>query len=164
MTRILHTALPTLCLMFGLSACGDQATAPNHAASAASPAVTAASPAAASAVAANPASAAGDQQSPQMAFTAFGTQEAWRAVVDGDTLSLEGSAVTEAKLSVTHYAYSKGVEFSGKAGDKAVTLNIHALECKDQNGQANEFTATLDYGDKTFKGCAVEGAVAHAPT
>ena len=31
-----------------------------------------------------------------LAFTAFGTQEAWRAVVDGDTLSLEGSVVADA--------------------------------------------------------------------
>ena len=35
---------------------------------------------------------------------------------------------------------------------------------KDDQGNTTEFTATLDYGKQTFKGCAVAGAQEHAPT
>lgn len=99
------------------------------------------------------------------AFTAFGTQENWRAVVEDSHLFLEGDAVHEAdNLQVERLAYAKGVEFSGNNDKTEFTLNIRSAPCIDQNGREQEFTAKLYYGDKTLKGCAVRGAHEHAPS
>ena len=98
------------------------------------------------------------------AFTAFGgNNSAWRAVVDKDQLSIEGAELKTATITVERSAYAKGVEFFGEDQGQKIGLNIRSQPCT-LDGHENEFTATLDVGDKTFKGCAVAGAQEHAPT
>ena len=96
--------------------------------------------------------------------TAFGgNNSAWRAVVDNDKLSIEGAELKTATITVERSAYAKGVEFFGEDQGQKIGLNIRSQPCT-LDGHENEFTATLDVGDKTFKGCAVAGAQEHAPT
>ncbi|OYQ75648.1 hypothetical protein [Wohlfahrtiimonas sp. G9077] len=99
-------------------------------------------------------------------FTAYGTKAPWRILVDHDTLSVEGnsSVLKAGQLKVERLAYAKGVEFSGDYFGKPLTLNVRFAECKDAQGQASDFTATLYYGKNIYKGCAVAGLVPHANT
>ncbi|MBS7828916.1 hypothetical protein J7554_07220 [Wohlfahrtiimonas chitiniclastica] len=99
-------------------------------------------------------------------FTAYGKlNEPWRIVVKhDDQLEIEGVMVREGTLKVTRSAYAKGVEFSGDYDGQPLTLNIRSLKCKDSNGDETDFTATFYYGKRTYKGCAVAGAIEHADT
>lgn len=96
-------------------------------------------------------------------FNANGFSPAWRAEVDGTTVKLdvpEHGRVDPGftTLTATRSAYAKGVEFSGTDGKVEYTLNIRGEACErasDENGKTGrEFTATLDYGKTTYKGCA----------
>ena len=105
------------------------------------------------------------------AFTAYGVgKTAWRAVVrgeaeaEGNKLTLEGENIDRLGLDAARSAYAKGVEFTADAAGVRVNLNIRSQTCKDDQGNITEFTATLDYGKQTLKGCAVAGAQEHAPT
>lgn len=99
-------------------------------------------------------------------FTAYGKlNEPWRIVVKhDDQLEIEGTMVREGTLMATRSAYAKGVEFSGDYDGQPLTLNIRSLKCKDSNGHETNFTATFYYGKRTYKGCAVAGAIEHADT
>ncbi len=164
----------TAALLFtlALSACGEKSSESAVSAPASTPASAPAAtssapieqPTAASEVVNTAASEAADDNVPIKAFTAFGNKEAWRAVVNGNQLMLEGEITGDKTLTVERSAYAKGVEFYGKDGGQDVNLNIRTGSCKDNNGNENEFTATLSYGDKSYRGCAVAGAIEHAPT
>ncbi len=90
----------------------------------------------------------------------------WRAVIKNNRMSLETVQRHEyhPRLKVRRLAYSKGVEFYGKTRFGEVVLNISGKPCRDNNGNSNEFSATLHYRGKISKGCAVRGAYDHAPT
>ena len=173
-------------LALGLAACGNSAEQNSTSAPAASQPIAASQPAAtgvseplaqlASEIrAASEGSKAGadnEQNSgPVKAFTAYGVgKTAWRAVVRGEAeakgnkLTLEGEHIDMVELDAARSAYAKGVEFTADAAGVPVNLNIRSQTCKDDQGNTTEFTATLDYGKQTFKGCAVAGAQEHAPT
>ena len=90
-------------------------------------------------------------------------------MIDGNTVTFEVPEIMtpdgkKHTIKVERSAYAKGVEFYGKDGGQDVNLNIRTGSCKDNNGNENEFTATLSYGDKSYRGCAVAGAIEHAPT
>lgn len=104
------------------------------------------------------------KNTPIQSFTAFGIKSAWRATVNDKQIFLEGDEVREAELPVERLAYAKGVEFNGQDGATTFTLNIRTGQCIDQNGRKNPFSATLFYGEKILKGCAVDGLHEHAPT
>ncbi|QGM81197.1 hypothetical protein [Otariodibacter oris] len=100
-------------------------------------------------------------------FTAFGGDEnnAWRAVIQNNTMSLEMSKYGYyPNIEVTRSAYSKGAEFVGYIDSKEVMVDIRGTECRDSNNNLNEFSATLYYQGKIIKGCAVRGAYPHADT
>lgn len=101
-------------------------------------------------------------------FTAFSGdgENGWRAVVRGNRMELETIKHNEyyRSLRVRRSAYAKGVEFYGKTRYGKVVLNINSQPCRDQNGNLNEFTATLYHRGKTVQGCAVRGAYETAPT
>ncbi|MDO5639978.1 MAG: hypothetical protein Q4G28_08930 [Neisseria sp.] len=172
------SALSACALALALSACGgEKAAEPAAADTPASAVVQAASDAPAADVAASSMATASDggnevqQSGPIASFTAFGSHpEGWRAVLrgnaeeSGNRLMLEGENLPAGEIETTRSAYAKGVEFSGSAGETAVGLNIRSQDCTDEQGNRYDFTATLDYGSKTFRGCAEAGMVAHAPT
>lgn len=101
---------------------------------------------------------------PIQQFTAYGVTQSWRVLVDGDKIEVEGTALPNFKIPVERSAYAKGVEFMGQHDNKAVNVNINSTPCKDADGTMAEFSVTLDYGDKVFKGCAVAGIVPTADT
>jgi uncharacterized membrane protein len=104
-------------------------------------------------------------ESPISAFTAFGNSDkSWRAVIDGDEMSVEAEFLKPATVVVARSAYAKGVEFIATVDGSPITININGQPCTDDNGQENEFTATLSYKGKSYKGCAVAGAIETAPT
>ena len=110
------------------------------------------------------AAAAAGEEGAVTRFKANGFSPAWRAEVDGKTVKLDvpehgrvdpGFTTVSAERS----AYSKGVEFSGKDAGVDFTLNIDGrVRCdkaSDENGKmGREFSATLQYGKTTYKGCA----------
>lgn len=97
-------------------------------------------------------------------FTIFGIESVWRATVNDKQIFLEGDEVREAELPVERMVYAKGVEFNGQDGTTTFTLNIRTGQCIDQNGRKNPFSATLFYGEKILKGCAVDALHGYAPT
>ena len=181
----LNSIAAAMLLTLGLAACGNGVEQSGTSAPAASQPSTAGQPPAAGAseplaqLASEIRSAsegstadAGEQNSgPVKAFTAYGVgKTAWRAVVrgeaetEGNKLTLEGEHIDMVELDAARSAYAKGVEFTADAAGVPVNLNIRSQTCKDDQGNTTEFTATLDYGKQTFKGCAVAGAQEHAPT
>ena len=162
---LLRTSAATI-LALCLAACGGTQSGSDTPAPASAPAASAvAAPASAPAADTSAASAeANTEDTVITAFTAFGgNNSAWRAVVDKDQLSIEGAELKTATITVERSAYAKGVEFFGEDQGQKIGLNIRSQPCT-LDGHENEFTATLDVGDKTFKGCAVAGAQEHAPT
>lgn len=106
---------------------------------------------------------------PVKSFTAFGnTPASWRAVLvgnaeeNGNTLSLEGD-LPVGQIEARRLAYARGVEFYGDVQGKEVVLNIRTQKCTEQ-GKEYPFTATIRYGEKSYKGCALPEAIAHSPT
>ena len=160
---LLRTSAATILALF-LAACGGTQSGSDTPASAPA-ASTVAAPASAPAADTAAASAeANTEDTVITAFTAFGgNNSAWRAVVDKDQLSIEGAELKTATITVERSAYAKGVEFFGEDQGQKIGLNIRSQPCT-LDGHENEFTATLDVGNKTFKGCAVAGAQEHAPT
>ncbi|MFD1244357.1 hypothetical protein [Paralysiella testudinis] len=161
---LLRTSAATALALF-LAACGGTQSGSDTPAPASAPAASAVT-APASAPATNTAASA--ETNPEntviTAFTAFGdNSSAWRAVVDHDQLSIEGAKLKSATITVERSAYAKGVEFFGEDQGQKIGLNIRSQPCT-LDGHENEFTATLDVGNKTFKGCAVSGVQEHAPT
>ena len=92
------------------------------------------------------------------AFTAYGQNVAWRAVVENGTLTTEGPVAGERTVKVERSAWAKGVEFTGRDGRTEVSLTIRTGSCADPAGDTG-MVATLSVGDRQLKGCAVEGAV-----
>lgn len=177
--RFTITAAWAIGLVLGLGACGSQSQEAEPAASQASMAAASsavsqtaseASAAASVATASEPHTQQTQTDGPIASFTAFGSQPAWRAVLrgkaedSGNRLSLEGEKLPTTELDTERSAFAKGADFIGNVGDAAVNLNIRTQDCTDSEGNQYELTATLDYGDKTYKGCAVAGAVEQAPT
>ena len=182
----LNSIAAAMLLTLGLAACGNGVEQSGTSAPAASQPSTAGQPPDAGASeplaqlaseirAASEGSKAGadnEQNSgPVKAFTAYGVgKTAWRAVVrgeaeaEGNKLTLEGENIDMVELDATRSAYAKGVEFTADAAGVRVNLNIRSQTCKDDQGNTTEFTATLDYGKQTLKGCATAGAQEHAPT
>ena len=159
---LLRTSAATILALF-LAACGGTQSGSDTPASA--PAASAvAAPASAPTTNTAASAEANTEDTVITAFTAFGgNNSAWRAVVDKDQLSIEGAELKTATITVERSAYAKGVEFFGEDQGQKIGLNIRSQPCT-LDGHENEFTATLDVGDKTFKGCAVAGAQEHAPT
>lgn len=89
-----------------------------------------------------------------MAFTAYGRNTPWRAVVRKGTLTTEGPSVGEHTLRVTRSAWSKGVRFTGSEGGQKFSLVVRPGTCVDGSGQV----ATLSVGNRQLSGCAVSGA------
>lgn len=108
--------------------------------------------------------ASGKNTTDTPSFTAFGTQSAWRAVMEKGQLSLEGEEIPYQIFSVRHLALAKNSAFYGRKGKETVFLNIRNLSCKDRNGYSNGYTAILVYKGNVMKGCAVAGAIEYAPT
>ena len=162
---LLRTSAATALALF-LAACGGTQSGSDTPAPASAPAASAVA-APASAPAADTAAASAEANTEDTVITAFtafgGNNSAWRAVVDKDQLSIEGAELKTATITVERSAYAKGVEFFGEDQGQKIGLNIRSQPCT-LDGHENEFTATLDVGDKTFKGCAVAGAQEHAPT
>ena len=160
---LLRTCAATV-LALTLAACGGAQSGSDTSAPASAPAADAITVPASAPADTSAASAQASEDTVLTAFTAFGgNNSAWRAVVNNDQLSIEGTELKAATITVERSAYAKGVEFSGEDQGRKIGLNIRSEPCT-LDGHENEFTATLDVGDKTFKGCAVAGAQEHAPT
>ena len=160
---LLRTSAATILALF-LAACGGTQSGSDTPASAPAASAVAAPASAPAADTAAASAEANTEDTVITAFTAFGgNNSAWRAVVDKDQLSNEGAELKTATITVERSAYAKGVEFFGEDQGQKIGLNIRSQPCT-LDGHENEFTATLDVGDKTFKGCAVAGAQEHAPT
>ena len=160
---LLRTSAATILALF-LAACGGTQSGSDTPASAPAASAVAAPASAPAADTAAASAEANTEDTVITAFTAFGgNNSAWRAVVDKDQLSIEGAELKTATITVERSAYAKGVEFFGEDQGQTIGLNIRSQPCT-LDGHENEFTATLDVGDKTFKGCAVAGAQEHAPT
>lgn len=125
------------------------------------PATTSASPAPTSTATTPSTSAPATTKSsgePGTAFTAYGQNVAWRAVVENGVLTTEGPVAGERTVKVERSAWAKGVEFTGRDGRTEVSLTIRTGSCADPAGDTG-MVATLSVGDRQLKGCAVEGAV-----
>lgn len=162
-----------------LAACGQQAETQTASAAstveAASNAIEATASEASQVVSSQEASAPANDASaaydgPVKSYTAFGnTPKPWRIVVTGNAettgnrLTLEGDDL-KGTFEAERSAYAKGVEFTGTQENVNFGLNIKGETCKDDAGNEHEFTATFDYGDVRYKGCAERGALEHAPT
>lgn len=99
-----------------------------------------------------------------MAFTAYGRNTPWRAVVRKGTLTTEGPSVGEHTLRVTRSAWSKGVRFTGSEGGQKFSLVVRPGTCVDGSGQNTGQVATLSVGNRQLSGCAVSGAYPRANT
>ena len=160
---LLRTSAAIILALY-LAACGGTQSGSDTPASAPAASAVAAPASAPAADTAAASAEANTEDTVITAFTAFGgNNSAWRAVVDKDQLSIEGAELKTATITVERSAYAKGVEFFGEDQGQKIGLNIRSQPCT-LDGHENEFTATLDVGDKTFKGCAVAGAQEHAPT
>lgn len=98
------------------------------------------------------------------AFTAYGRNTPWRAVVQKGTLTTEGPSVGEHTLRVTRSAWSKGVQFTGSDRGQKFSLVVRPGACVDGSGQDTGQVATLSVGNRQLSGCAVSGAYPHANT
>lgn len=93
-------------------------------------------------------------------FTAYGFSPAWQAEIKGDVLEFDvpetvGVDKPLRKIRVERSAYAKGVNYDGKDGKVAVTVDIKSGPCDiATEGTSREFFATLTYGKKTYRGCA----------
>ncbi len=100
-----------------------------------------------------------------LAFTAYGNKEkSWRAVVEGNKLSIEADFLKPTTIVVVGSATTEGVEYESTVNGQPIILNIRKNICIDDNGYQNEFTATLSYAGKAYDGCAITGAMETAPT
>lgn len=97
------------------------------------------------------------QDWPIKQYTLYGNKQSWRVTVDLDQATVAGSELPNGKLHVERLAYAKGVEFTGQLDSKELGLNIRTQACTDANNHKTDFTATVYYNDKIYKGCAVEG-------
>ena len=91
-------------------------------------------------------------------FKANGFSPAWNAEIDGDTIRFEvpETVTPDSKpriAKVIRQAYAKGANFDGKDGKTRFSLDIKGTECK-KTGDRREFTATFQYGKRTYRGCA----------
>lgn len=170
--RLVSTTLLSLMMALSLTACSQS----NNEANADTKASEAEQPAQSTAVTDNqgvidddaveptgnqdPDATESDADGPIKAFTAFSnTQASWRAVIDGETMMLEGADIATISGEVHRIAYAKGVEYSGTIEGNEVNLNIRGDGCKDADGNEHEFSAKLDYNGKLYQGCATEGAL-----
>ena len=100
-----------------------------------------------------------------LAFTAAGNKEkSWRALVEGNKLSIEAEFLEPTTIVVVGSATTEGVEYESTVNGQPIILNIRKNICIDDNGYQNEFTAILTYAGKAYQGCAVAGAIEIAPT
>ncbi len=104
------------------------------------------------------------QDWPIKQYTLYGNNQAWRVLVDLNQMTVEGADLPNGTSAVTRLAYAKGVEFTGQIQGKELGLNIRTQPCTDANKHQTEFTATVYYDKKIYKGCAVEGIIEHADT
>lgn len=104
------------------------------------------------------------QDWPVKQYTLYGSDQAWRVLVDLNQMTVEGADLPNGTSAVTRLAYAKGVEFTGQIKGKELGLNIRTQPCTDANKHQTEFTVTVYYDKKTYKGCAVEGIIEHADT
>lgn len=101
---------------------------------------------------------------PGTAFSAWGLEVRWRAVIENGVLSTEGSVVGTRRIEVERRAFVRGVDFTGRDGSTEVTLTVKTGSCIDDSGKDTTMQATLSVGDRQLQGCAVEGAVPVAGT
>lgn len=104
------------------------------------------------------------QDWPIKQYTLYGNHQAWRVLVNLNQMTVEGADLPNGTSAVTRLAYAKGVEFTGQIQGKEFGLNIRTQSCTDANKHRTDFTATVYYDKKIYKGCAVEGIVEHADT
>lgn len=94
---------------------------------------------------------------PGTAFTAY--DHTWRAVVSKGRLSLEGKRLPARSVKVSRSAFAKGVEFTGRHRGTEVALVVRSGRCVDVTGENTGMRATLQYGRRVLRGCAVPEAL-----
>lgn len=100
-------------------------------------------------------------------FTAFGNKpKSWRAVIDDNKIVLEGSFL---ELTTSTYSYKEtgatnAMVYKFLIKNQLAIMKIERKNCIDDNDYKNKFTATLNYKNTTYRGCAVEGIYETAPT
>jgi len=87
-------------------------------------------------------------------FTAWGA--GWRAVVSGRVLRLDGPPGDRRRVvRVRRDAFSRGVDFAGRAGGVDVNLHVTGGTCRWAGGAPSGYRAVLSLGSRTLRGCAV---------
>lgn len=94
---------------------------------------------------------------PGTAFTAYGSN--WRVVVNKGRMTTEGRGVGQRTMRVKRSAFAKGVEFTGRHKRTPFTLVIRSGRCIDTAGHNTGMVSRLYVGKRTYRGCAVAGAV-----
>ena len=100
-----------------------------------------------------------DTGEPIATFTARGNEPFWSVQVEGDTLTYSTPELQPGRaMQAQRTAHAKGVGFTGQDEGRDFNLDIQDTACEDtMSGEAFEFTAVFQYGDRTLKGCARRG-------
>lgn len=73
-------------------------------------------------------------------------------------LRFDGKRLGSHGARVDRSAFAKGVEFTGRHHRRTVALVVRSGRCIDKAGKNTGMRATLTYGKKTVRGCAMAGA------
>ena len=99
---------------------------------------------------------AGQENTPLLAWRAFGTEPFWNVNVDGDTLTFT-TPDDQAGIAMQGTRRTRGdtLELSGTHGGKPFVLEVSPGECSDGMSD-NDFDHTAEFriGDTTYTGCA----------
>ena len=102
------------------------------------------------------------------AYTAYGRDFLWRAVVSGDRLELEYSETDAQEYTVESRRLENGIKFLQKPASPSdkepLTLTILYEPAEDDNGFETEYSSELKVKGKSYKGCALRGAIEPADT
>jgi len=100
---------------------------------------------------------AGQENTPLLAWRAFGTEPFWNVRVDGDTLVFTTPDDQAGRRFAGTHALQPdgGVHYEGRDGDTVFSLDIAKGECSDgMSDNVYELTAEFRYGGMDYKGCA----------
>lgn len=72
-------------------------------------------------------------------------------------LRVHGAGLKGQRIKVTRSAFAKGVEFTGRYRGKKVELVVRGARCIDKAGKSTGQRATLSYGKRVVRACAISG-------
>lgn len=100
-----------------------------------------------------------DSREPIATFTARGNEPFWSVKVEGNTLTYSTPELQPGRaMQAQRVTHAKGVGFTGQDQGRDFNLDIQGTACEDtMSGEAFEFTAVFQYGERTLTGCARRG-------